>query len=417
MNNPRGQRMLTMPAAVASAATVALAAVLLLGSGRPARAEEPLTLLAKIDVGGNGLGAFDISFVDPDINLYVVSDRTNASVDFVDTAFDHFIGRVGGFKGVVLNSNGTPNNNLSGPDGVVVIQHRTVWAGDGDSTVKAIDIRTSKIIDTVSTGGQFRADEMSWDARHHILAAANNADTPPFLTMIDTDTHKVLGRITFDGTKGAPNATNGLEQSQWSPETGMFYVSVPQIGANVANGGVAVIDPHSMSVVAVYPVQQCTPAGLTLGPHLHALLGCSASFGTSPNVLTQSVVVDLRTGNVIANIPQVGGSDEVWYDAGGRHYYLAARSNTDNTGKITPILGAVDARTNRFDGSVATSTTAHSVAADRFLGRVYLPIGFVPPTAPPGTDPTNPCPTHGCIAVYRALRDDDDDAWQRQAGR
>jgi hypothetical protein len=417
MKNRRCQRALTLHAAMPSMAIAALAAGLLLGGSSLARADETIQLVGKIDVGGKGIGAFDISFVDPDINLYVVSDRTNASVDFIDTAFDHFIGRVGGFKGVVLNSNGTANNNLSGPDGVVIINHRQVWAGDGDSTVKVIDIRTSKIVDTISTGGQFRADEMSWDARDHILAAANNADTPPFITMIDTDTHKVLGRITFDGTKGTPNATNGLEQSQWSPETGMFYASVPQNGPVVANGGVAVIDPHSMKVVAVYPVQQCTPAGLTLGPHRHALLGCSASFGTSPNVLTQSVVMDLATGKVIANIPQVGGSDEVWYDAGSRHYYLAARSNEDNTGKITPILGAVDARTNRFDGSAVTSTTAHSVAADRFLRRVYVPIGFVPPGSPAGTDPTNPCPTHGCIGVYRALGDDDDDGWQRDATR
>jgi hypothetical protein len=402
---------------MASMAVAALATGLLLCGSGSARADETIQLVGKIDVGGNGLGAFDISFVDPEINLYVLSDRTNGSVDFIDTGFDRFIGRVGGFKGVVLNPDGTANNNLSGPDGVMVIKHRQVWAGDGDSTVKVIDIRAAKIVDTISTGGKFRADEMSWDARDHILAAANNADAPPFLTMIDTDTHKVLGRITFDGTKGTPDATNGLEQSKWSPETGMFYVSVPQIGADVASGGVAVIDPHSMRVVAVYPVQQCTPAGLALGPRLHALLGCSASFGTSPNVLTQSVVVDLRTGKVIANIPQVGGSDEVWYDAGSRHYYLAARSNTDNTGKVTPILGAVDARSDLFDGSAVTSTTAHSVAADRFLRRIYLPIGFVPPTSPAGTDPTNPCPTHGCIAVYRALGDHDGNWWQRDARR
>ena len=84
--------MLTMPAAVASAATVALAAVLLLGGGRPARAEEPLTLLAKIDVGGKGLGAFDISFVDPKIGLYILSDRTNGSVDMLGSEHGHFLG-------------------------------------------------------------------------------------------------------------------------------------------------------------------------------------------------------------------------------------------------------------------------------------------------------------------------------------
>jgi hypothetical protein len=365
----------------------------------PARAEEHMTLLDMIEVGGKGLGAFDISFVDPTLNLYVVSDRTNASVDFIDTATNTLIGRAGGFRGVVL-VNGKADNSLSGPDGVVIIQHKTVWAGDGNSTVKVIDLATMKVVDTIPTHGKFRADEMSWDARDHILAVANNADTPPFLTMINTDTHKVLGRITFDGNHNTPDATNGLEQSQWSPATGMFYVSVPQVGPGPADGGVAVINPTTMQVVATFLVDECTPAGLTLGPQNHALLGCSASFGTSPHVITQTIVVDITDGEIVANIPQVGGSDEVWYDRGSNHYYLGARSHTDHTGTVTPILGVVDADTNTFDPSPVTSTTAHSVAADSNTGHVFVPIGFVPPTAPPGTDPTNPCPRTGCIAVY-----------------
>jgi len=396
MTSRQSLRARTRPLTAACVAAGIGTALLFAGS---ARADEHMTLIKKIDVGGNGLGAFDISFVDPTIGLYVLSDRTNASVDLIDANNDTFIGRVAGFQGVV-KVGGKVNNNLSGPDGAIVIQHKTVWAGDGDSTVKVIDLKTRKIIDTISTGGQFRADEMSWDSRHHILAAANNADTPPYLTMIDTDTHKVLGKIMFDGTNGTPNATNGLEQSQWSRETGMFYVSVPQVGPDPTDGGVSVIDPKTMTVVATYPVKNCSPAGLTLGPHRDALLGCSASFGTSPNVLTQSVVMDIANGHVKANITQVGGSDEVWYDRGSNHYYLAARSNTDNTGKANPILGVVDAGSNRFDGGPATSTTAHSVAADRFSRKVFVPMGFVPPGSPAGTDPTNPCPTTGCIAVY-----------------
>lgn len=392
------------PAHTARSVAMCLAAgvaafTMLLTGGQPARADETLTLIDKIDVGGNGLGAFDISFVDPSLDLYVLSDRTNASVDFIDSNHDNFLFRVGGFKGVVL-TNGVANNSLSGPDGVVIVNNREVWAGDGDSTVKVIDIATRKIVDTISTGGQFRADEDSWDPRDHILAVANNADTPPFLTLINTDTHKIIKRITFDGTNGTPNATNGLEQSQYSRGTGMFYVSVPQVGPDPADGGVSVIDPHSQSVVATFLVRDCSPAGMALGPHRQALLGCSASFGTSPNVLTQTVVIDIANGDIKANITQVGGSDEVWYDRGSNNYYLGARANTDNTGKVTPILGVVDASSNTFDPSPVTSTTAHSVAADRGNRHVFLPIGFVPPGSPAGTDPTNPCPQHGCIAVY-----------------
>jgi hypothetical protein len=394
----------------ATLATGVLASALLLKPGAPARADESLVLASKIDVGGKGLGAFDISFVDPTIDLYTLSDRTNASIDFIDASGNKFLGRIGGFKGVVLNPDGTANNNLSGPDGNLIAGHRYVWAGDGDSTVKVIDLKKFQIVDTISTGGKFRADEMGYDARDHIIAVANDADTPPFITLIDTETRKILNKVPFDGTNGSPIAVGGIEQTQWSPKTGLFYTSVPQIDASDPTlGGVAVIDPHSMSVTAVYPVKNCTPAGLALGPRTQALLGCSASFGMSPNVLTQSVVMDITNGNVVVNITQVGGSDQVWYDSGSQHYYLAARSNTDNAGKVIPVLGTIDAKTNTFDGNVSTSTTAHSVAADKFSLHVFVPIGFVPPGSPSGTDSTNPCPMNGCIAIYLPSASDNDD--------
>ena len=390
---------LEKPRAIAGLAAGAVSLMLLLGV-QDARADEHMTLLTKIDVGGNGLGAFDISFVDPQLQLYVLSDRTNASVDLIDAASDTFFGRVRGFKGVVLNPDGTANNNLSGPDGNLTVNHTQIWAGDGDSTVKVIDIAQQRIIKTISTGGKFRADEMAWDPRHHVLAVANDADAPPFVTLIDTDTYTVLAHINFDGGNGSPRATGGIEQTQWSPNTGMFYTAVPEINGNAAVGGVAVINPLSKKVTGTYLVHDCQPAGLALGPNNRALLGCSASFGSSPHIVTQSIVIDIANGEVQANITHIGGSDEVWYDRGTNHYYLAARSNVTSTGTADPVLGVIDANDNVFDGGQPTSTSAHSVAADLSNRRVFVPIGKVSPTAPPGTDPTNPCPTTGCIAVY-----------------
>lgn len=387
------------------AAALAMPLLAMAGPVGHARADEHMVLVDTIDVGGKGLGAFDISFVDPKLNLYVLADRTNASVDFFNAQDATFMGRVSGFAGVVL-TNGVANNGLSGPDGVVIVGDKEVWAGDGDSTVKVIDIATHNIVDTISTNGKFRCDEMAWDSADHILAVANNADTPPFVTMINTDTHQVVKQIVFDGSGTTPNATNGLEQPQWSDKTGLFYVSVPQVGTDPAQGGLSVIDPSSMSVVATYLVQQCGPAGLTLGPNNQALLGCAASFGTSPNVLTQSLIIDITTGTVVAAIPQVGGSDQVWYDAGTRQYYLGARSNQNSSGVTTPVLGAIDAVGNVFDGNVATSTSAHSVAADKVSHHVFVPIGFA---AAGASDPTSPCPTKGCIAVYLPSSIDSDD--------
>ena len=391
----------------------ALPLVAAAGYSAHARADEQMVLVGTIDVGGKGLGTFDISFVDPKLGRYVLADRTNASVDFFDAKDATFIGRVGGFAGQKVKADGvTADNTISGPDGVTIVNNTEVWAGDGDSTVKVIDIASFQVVDKIATGGKFRCDEMAWDSADHILAVANNADVPPFVTMINTDTHAVVGKIVFDGTNGTPDATQtGIEQPQWSPKTGLFYVSVPQIvGTDATQGGVSVIDPATKAVTATYPVLNCTPGGLTLGPRHEAMIGCSGAFTVPPNTVatTQSIVIDLDNGNIVANITQAGGNDEVWFDKATKHYYLGARG-TLTAGKVTPILGTVDATGNVFDGGVATSTTAHSVAADTLSHHVFVPIGFVPPGTALSTDPTNPCPARGCIAVYLPSSIDSDD--------
>ena len=163
------------------------------------------------------------------------------AVDFFDASDDTFIGRVGGFAGCQVHyrhCRPAANNSISGPDGVVIVGGTTVWAGDGDSTLKVIDITTFKITDTITVTDptdpnvKMRVDEMAWDASDHILAAANNANTPPFITLVNTDTHEILGQIIFDTAHAGVDAQNGIEQSQWSPQTGLFYVSVPQVGPN-----------------------------------------------------------------------------------------------------------------------------------------------------------------------------------------
>jgi DNA-binding beta-propeller fold protein YncE len=394
------------------------------------KGDEQLILTKTIDVGtGQKLGAFDISFVDPRLELYILADRTNASVDLFDSEDPNFIGRIGAacpagnpaphfcFQGVVTVG-GVVNNNLSGPDGDIIVDHKEIWAGDGDSRIKVIDLATKSFVTTISTGGNFRVDEMAVDPRDHLLAAANNADSPPFVTVFDTNAKTIVAKLVFQ--KGSPNANvdaqNGIEQAQWSPETGLFYISVPQVGTDPSIGGVSVIDPKTNTVTGTFLVKNCSPAGLALGPRHEALLGCSAAFGTPAT--TKSVIIDITStdftldGAVVATVP-IGGSDEVWYDKGTRHYFLAARSNTDATGKLTPILGSIDAATNRLDPSAPSSTTSHSVAADKNSHFVFLPVGLHPATAT-APDPNNPCPTNGCIAVYRAQPEHSDDEVAQQ---
>src|SRR3977135_2811670 len=79
--------------------------------------------LTAVQIPGQPLRSYDISWVNPDRAEYYLADRSNAGIDIIDTRNDTFKRRLGGFVGVVLNPgsvtpatpHGTVNNNLSGP--------------------------------------------------------------------------------------------------------------------------------------------------------------------------------------------------------------------------------------------------------------------------------------------------------------
>lgn len=335
---------------------------------------------------GGKLQFFDISWVDGAAQRYYLGDRSNAGVDIVDADENVFLTRVGGFVGQLFTKTGAADNDHSGPNGVVVIHSRhEAWVGDGDSTVKVIDLDTDTVIDSISTGGKARADEVSYDPRDHILMVANNADDPPFVTLISTmPPRAVLGHIVFDSATGAPFGvkafTDGLEQSVFDRATGLFYLSVPELDGDPAAGALAAIDPRTMKVTDLFRNSHCHPAGLTLGPRFQALVGCSDP--------SRSIVQDVRTGEVVATITQVGGNDEVWFNHGDDHYYLAARNHPGG-----PVLGIIDAADNTFTKNVPTARNAHSVAANRKNNHVFVPLT------------PNPACANGCIGVYGIPRE------------
>src|SRR5262249_2472699 len=349
--------------------------------------------IAVIPVPGRPLTSFDISFVDEPTETYFLADRSNFGVDMFNADDNTFLGRLVGFVGP------STSTDTAGPNGVVEIHSlHQLWAGDGDSTVKVFDLRSDppRRIDVISTGGEKRADEMAFDERDHILLVANDAEDTPFVSLISTESREVLGQIFFDGVQ-ADLATNGLEQPVWDPDTQRFYISVPEINGNPATGEIAVIDPRSMGVTNTYPVSQCQPAGLVEGPSDNLLVGCANSDDVTfpPNL----IVLDIRTGSLLANIPQVGGVDEVWFNQGDRRFYVSARNNPSG-----PVLGVIDAVTNTWIENVPTAFNAHSVAADRKNNHIFVPLR--PPR--PGTADPNPCVAfggpsfagRGCIGVY-----------------
>src|SRR5215471_2299408 len=212
----------TMKRRFGSAGGIAcVAGVCALGAVVAAHATETLTLKTVIPAPGGGkFTSFDISFVDTTLNLYLLGDRTNSAVQVVNTNTNTIVMSAG--QGLFTGNTG--NNNTSGPDGVMTVLHREIWAGDGDSTLKFLSLANGALLGQVSTGGQFRVDEMCYDSIHNIGFVANNADSPPFITAVSARSHTIIGQIFFDGTPQnggmGVNATDGIEQCAFNPRDG-----------------------------------------------------------------------------------------------------------------------------------------------------------------------------------------------------
>jgi hypothetical protein len=408
--------------------TLAIAPVLFGPASSAGAADEVFAPVAVISLpGGQKIQSFDISYVDPILGIYILGDRTNQSVDVIDTTTNAVLTQLhGGFVGP------SGNNDTSGPDGVLIIG-REVWVGDAPcptgvghpnpcgllatSSVKVMDLISQTLTHTINTGGSARSDELCYDPRHHLVMVANNADSPPYASLISTTSYTVVKKIPFDGTNGAPNSNNGAEQCQWDHRTGKFYISIPGIdGQPPGTGGVAVIDPVSMKVEKTWiiPLASCeAPQGMAIGPDHQILLGCNGAGGANH----PTAVIDDRNGHVIKTLANESGSDMVWYNPGDGHYFLA-RSAAVGTNQL---LGVVDAESPgigggeqaggdiKADPDVFTSTktiagrNAHSVAADPILNKVFVPIPAGNSTicgSLGGSD------ANGCIAVFTTANDD-----------
>src|SRR6516225_7430351 len=392
-------------------AGAAIAPWLLTVTGLPSTAQ-PLESAAKDEVFGvtsvinlpdsQKLGAFDIGFVDPAHGVYLLADRTNASIDVVDTSTNQVINQ---FKPGFVGATG--NNDTSGPDGVLVANGNQVWVGDGMSRVWVLDVTTGAVIKgPISTAlhgagtDPTRADELCHDANNHIILIANDASSPsPFVTFISSTSFNVLGHIVMDGTKGTPNATGGIEQCQWSPKTGKFYLNVPNPAGAPDNGVVLQIDPVSRRIEQTFSLagSDCGGnAGMALGPFPQALLGCS-------NAGPSSVVINLNSGAIIGKLAGEAGADEVWFNPGNNQYFLANGNHlTAVGGSRAPILGVVDATGKRPDFSPSSAVGSHSVAADPVKNQVYVPINSNP--AQGGASgicgANGGSNANGCIAVF-----------------
>jgi len=369
---------------------------------------------------GSPLRSFDISWVDPERAEYYLADRSNAGIDIIDTRHNMFKKTIGGFVGF------TGNNNTSGPDGVVS-HGKWLYAGDGDSTLKVIDLETGKIVATLSTGGTTRVDEMALTTDGEMLLVANNAEDPPFATLFtangdnESDSVTKLARIDVDPSFIPKGFGLSIEQPAWDESTQRFIVSVPIIKNNPndpkdcdygqnpgfpkpgfpvpCSGAILVINPANLENPIknnIHALIQCGPNGATIGPHGNVMVGCTPG---NQSTDLETTIINAKTFRYV-DVGNLTGSDEVWYDAGSGRYYTGSFAMTGGA-----VLGVVDGVTNFLLETIPQSSRSHSVAADRRRHKIFVPQA-APFAAGKGGDTTTVgdgiCggTMNGCIAVY-----------------
>lgn len=331
-----------------------LLALLSVATSSAGKKFQPYTQIATIS--NPGLLSFDISWVDSSTETYYLADRSGGSVDIIDAEHDTFVTSIPGFVGQGAT------RTVSGPNGVVVVnkrgelgageghQRQELWVGDGvppggESTVKVVDLETNTIVDSISTKGNHRADELAYDPTDKIILIANDADEPfPFVTFISAETHLRLGRLSY------PQSTGGIEQSVWDPQRHLFYLCIPSTVLN-PNGEVDEIDPITETVTRVFPITDPTfagPAGLVLLPRDRLMT-------------STGVVFDAKTGATLAEIAGVAG-DEIWFNQGDNRVYFGNQ----------PVF-VVDATTYGIVTSFDAGDT-HSLAADSENNHLFVPV-------------------------------------------
>jgi hypothetical protein len=459
---------------LASVAVPALAAAMSLATTTSVQAacagptvpNQQTKCLTAVLIPGNPLRSFDISWVNPQRGEYYLGDRSNLGIDVINTSGPTFLRTITGgtatcvgsctFQGIKpggSNSTIAVNNNISGPDGVTS-HGKWLYAGDGDSTLKIIDLSIpgpNAIVAAISTGGSTRVDEMALTNNGKTLLAANNAEDPPFGTLFAANgdnannTTTIIGKILVDSTIIPPGNGLSIEQPSWENQTQRFYISIPTIANNptgcnfgqltgpiTCSGGVLVVDPTTIvpgnnvigawnpsTQTGVIALPSCGPNGATVGQRQNILLGCTSG-NFPPGITTLVFNAVTKNYNQISNI---SGSDEVWYNSGDLRYYLGASKDCappepvgaqslmvqetpcNAGGHLSAVLGVVDS-TSVLIEKIPQSSNSHSVAADSTLNRIFVPQVAPSSVVGSGGDVTGVGAAicggiAGCVAVYQ----------------
>jgi hypothetical protein len=306
---------------------VFLALMTLLPAAAPAVEPGPLVLESTIPLPKVG-GRIDHMAIDRARQRLIVAALGNDTVEVVDLGSGKLRQHIGGLKE---------------PQGVAYAEKADVLfvASAGDGSVRIFSAEDLKPLGRIDLKKD--ADNIRIDKRNNTIVVGYGDGA---LAIIDPMTLNVIGTIAL---KGHP------EGFQIEPNTGRAFVNVPDAKQ------IAVVDLDARRQTATWKVPDARsnfPMALDPG------IGVLAAVFRSP---TRLVLLDMKTGTVVANLATCGDADDVFFDARRERIYVSC-----GAGEITVFQR--EGGTYRSLASVPTASGARTSLFVPELDRLFVAV-------------------------------------------
>ena len=230
----------------------------------------------------------------------------------------------------------------------------------GDSTSTMFDLKTMAVIKKVHAGIDGLDGIMYDDATDKILTI-NHSHPTGTAVVIDPKSGDVVARVELSGNGPEGGVSDGK---------GRIFINLED------KNSIDVVDTKTWKVVANWPIAPCDgPTGIAMDRSTNRIFaGCSKT----------SVVVDAKSGKVVAEIANGNGVDALGWDQGQKLLYIPAGRDgnvtvvhEDSPDKYTVIA------------TVPTMAGAKTIAVDdtRHVAYAFTPEYGPPPPGTPAPEP------------------------------
>ncbi|HUQ79493.1 MAG TPA: hypothetical protein VM076_00070 [Gemmatimonadaceae bacterium] len=297
--------------------------------------------VAKYDIGGEG--GTDYVTAEPGSRRVFVSRSTHVMV-------------VDGATGKVLGD--IPNTPRMHGVGIAPKWKHGFTTNAGDSSVTMFDLTTLAPIKkiAVKVGG---LDGVMYDEYSDRIILTNHSRPVGTAVALDANTGEIVGTAELEDDAPEGAASDGK---------GKLFVN------NESKNTIQVLDAKSMKVLASWPISPCDgPTGIAYDRATNRIFsGCGKT----------SVVVDAKTGKVVANIANGDGVDALGWDPAQKLIYIPAGRD----GNVT-IVHQDSPDKYTVVATVKTMPGAKTITVDPVTHTAYLfqpEFGPAPAGTPPG---------------------------------